>query len=347
METVWFCLLAIVAAVYGILDGYDLGVGILSPFVGRTHQERAAAHATILPVWDGNEVWLIAGGAILFFVFPAAYAAAFAGFYLAFFVLLWLLIPRGLALEMRGHVEHPLWRDFCDGVFFAASLALGLVYGVALGNVLRGVPLDQSGYFFVPFWTVMGLGPRPGVFDWYTVLIGLGGLAVLVVHGGAFLAFRSAEPIRRRALAAMRRGALPAASLVIAAVLVTPWVNPWLLHNYWRHPWAYAVPAAAGLSILAMVVLAWARRALATFIASSLLILLLVASAALSLYPALLVATTDRAYDLTIHNSATTQYGMAVGLIWGAMGLVLASLYSAFAHYLFRRRVSPVEAGHG
>ncbi len=341
METVWFCLLAFVAAMYGILDGYDLGVGILHPFVGRTPEERETVRQTILPVWDGNEVWLIAGGGILFFAFPAAYAAGFAGFYLAFFVLLWLLIPRGLALELREEVPHPLARGFCDGVFFWASTLLSLLFGVALGNVLRGVPLDANGYFFVPFWTILGIGPHPGVFDWYTVLAGFSTLSILMVHGGAFLAARSSGPVRQRALAAAKYASIPAVMLATAFAVLSPVANPVLRHNYIQHPWAWVIPISAGVAGLFMIVLAWRERERGAFIASSAVILLSVVSAAIALYPALLLSTTNRALDLTIYNSSASHYALTVGIVWGAVGLALAIAYSAFAHYRFRGRVPP------
>lgn len=339
METVWFCLLALVAAIYGILDGYDLGVGILYPFVGRTPEERETVRRTILPVWDGNEVWLIAGGGILFFAFPTAYASGFAGFYLAFFVLLWLLIPRGLALELREEVPHPLTRAFCDGVFFWASTLLGLLFGVALGNVLRGVPLEANGYFFVPFWTILGLGPHPGVFDWYTVLAGFSALAILVVHGGAFIAARSTGPVRHRAQTAAKYGSIPAVALGTAWAGLSPVANPVLLRNYLEHPWAYALPAAAEVAGLFMIVLAWRRRERGAFIASTAMILFSVGAAAMALYPALLLSTTSRALDLTIFNSGTSHYALLTGTVWGAIGLMLAAAYSTFAHFRFRGRV--------
>jgi cytochrome d ubiquinol oxidase subunit II len=331
------------AAMYGILDGYDLGVGMLHPFAGRTPEERETVRRTILPVWDGNEVWLIAGGAILFFIFPGAYAAGFAGFYLAFFVLLWLLIPRGLSLELRNEIPHPLARGFCDGVFFWASSSLSLLFGVALGNVLRGVPLDASGYFFVPFWTILGLGPRPGVFDWYTLLAGVSTVALLLVHGGAFLAARSVGPVRDRALAAARYSSIPALLLGTAWAVLSPVANPILLRNYSEHPWAYVLPFAAGVAGLSMVVLAWRKQERALFIATSLMILFSIGAAAMGLYPALLLSTTNRELDLTIFNSGASRYAMAAGLVWGGIGLLLASCYSAFSHYKFRGRVPSFE----
>ncbi len=261
-------------------------------------------------------------------------------FYLAFFVLLWLLIPRGLALELREEIPHPLTRGFCDGVFFWASTLLALLFGVALGNVLRGVPLDGKGYFFVPFWTVMGLGPHPGVFDWYTLLAGFSTLTVLMVHGGAFIATRSGGLVRARALTAAKYASLPAVVFSTAWAALSPIVNPALNRNYLDHPWAYVLPGAAGAAGAAMILLAWREREHGTFIASSAAILLSVGACALALYPRLLPSTLDPAAALTIYNSGTSQYALTTGLIWGAVGLALAVGYSTFAHYRFRGRVS-------
>src|SRR5256885_4657634 len=147
MATVWFCFLALMVTMYVVLDGFDLGVGTLHLFLARTEEEREEATAAIGPVWNGNEVWLIAGGGVLFLAFPTAYASAFSGLYFGLIIVLWLLVGRGLALELRHQIDHPLWHTACDTVFSLASAALALVFGVALGNVVRGVPLDARGYF--------------------------------------------------------------------------------------------------------------------------------------------------------------------------------------------------------
>jgi cytochrome d ubiquinol oxidase subunit II len=330
-------LLAVGAAVYGVLDGYDLGVGILYPFMGNP-EHRSLARETILPVWDGNQVWLIAGGALLFLAFPAAYAAAFGGFYLAFFVLLWLLILRGLSLEMHGHAEDEQWHTFCDIFFFFASTLLAFVYGVALTNVLRGVPLDEKGFFFVPFWTNMRAGRNPGVFDWYTLLGGATGVAVLIVHAGAFLAGKTLGPVRHRALKAARGFAIPMLLLVLASLLVTPVANRTILAHFEHHPAKYLFPIGAGVAAIVAVWTAWTRRERATFAATTVLIVLLVGTAAIALYPTLMIATTDRAYDLTIQNSAASHHGLVVGFIWAVAGLTAVASYSAYAHSRFSGR---------
>jgi cytochrome d ubiquinol oxidase subunit II len=148
--TVWFCLVAIMIAGYVVLDGFDLGAGIIHLFVARTEQERQQVLRSIGPVWDGNEVWLLAAGGTLYFAFPALYAAAFSGFYLALMMVLWLLILRGISIELRSHIESPIWKPFWDLVFGGSSALLALLYGAALGNVVRGVPLDGNGFFFLP-----------------------------------------------------------------------------------------------------------------------------------------------------------------------------------------------------
>src|ERR1700693_1837207 len=166
METIWFCLVAVMIAVYVVLDGFDLGAGIVHLLVSRTDGERRAVLGSIGPVWDGNEVWLLAGGGTLYFAFPALYASGFSGFYLPLMMVLWLLMLRGIALEFRGHVRGPVWTPLCDAVFCGASALLAIFFGAALGNVVRGVPLDASGSFFEPLWTNFRLGSDVGILDW-------------------------------------------------------------------------------------------------------------------------------------------------------------------------------------
>src|SRR5258707_60805 len=153
METLWFCLVAVMITAYVVLDGFDLGAGIVHLLVARSDAERRQVIASIGPVWDGNEVWLIAAGGTLYFAFPALYASSFSGFYLPLMMVLWLLILRGIAIELRTHVDNRLWKSLWDVVFAGASTLLAVFFGAALGNVIRGVPLDHAGDFFLPLWT--------------------------------------------------------------------------------------------------------------------------------------------------------------------------------------------------
>jgi len=199
MATVWFILLGFMLTMYVLLDGFDLGAGAIHLVAARDDAERRMILRAIGPVWDGNEVWLIATGGTLFFTFPLLYASSFSGFYLPLTIVLWLLMLRGLAIELRAHGDNPLWATFWDGLFFLGSALLAFFFGAALGNVVRGVPLDASGYFFAPLWTTFDpRSPVPGILDWYTVLIGLLALAALVLHGAHWIALKTEGALHDR-----------------------------------------------------------------------------------------------------------------------------------------------------
>src|SRR6266545_3200416 len=158
MPTLWFCIVAVMVAAYVVLDGFDLGAGALHLVLGKTDDDRRKIIRSIGPVWDGNEVWLLAAGGTLYFAFPQLYASSFSGFYLPLMMVLWLLILRGIGIEFRAHVHNPLWRSFCDFVFALSSLLLTIFLGAAIGNVIRGVPLNKDGYFFEALWTNFRVG---------------------------------------------------------------------------------------------------------------------------------------------------------------------------------------------
>src|SRR5579883_2265736 len=183
MPTIWYCLVAFMIALYVLLDGFDLGAGIVHLGVARTDAERRAVIGSIAPVWDGNEVWLIAGGGTLFFAFPVLYASSFSGFYLPLMIVLWLLIVRGISIEFRSMVAAPVWSPFWDWTFCLSSILLAVFFGAALGNVVRGVPLNAQGYFFEPLWTNFAFGQNAGILDWYTILTGLAAYFALAIHG--------------------------------------------------------------------------------------------------------------------------------------------------------------------
>ena len=201
MQTVWFCLVAIMIAMYVVLDGFDLGAGAIHLWVAKDDGERQQVIRSIGPVWDGNEVWLLAAGGTLYFAFPALYASGFSGFYLPLMIVLWLLILRGIAVEFRGHLTSAVWLKFWDVVFAGASLLLAVFYGAALGNVVRGVPLNDQGYFFEALWTNFRLGPNTGILDWYTIIVGVAALVTLVLHGALWVALKTEGPVHDRSRA--------------------------------------------------------------------------------------------------------------------------------------------------
>ena len=173
MGLIWFWIVALMLVAYVVLDGFDIGAGIAHFLIARTHQDRDVILRSIGPVWDGNEVWLLAGGGTLYFAFPLLYASSFSGFYLPLMIVLWLLILRGIGIELRSHFGTVVWRGFFDGSFAISSILLAIFLGAALANVIRGVPLNPDGYFFAPLWTNWKVGPNPGILDWYTVIGGL------------------------------------------------------------------------------------------------------------------------------------------------------------------------------
>jgi cytochrome d ubiquinol oxidase subunit II len=330
MATAWFIFLALMIAIYVVLDGFDLGVGALHRVLARNDRERDEATATIGPVWDGNEVWLIAGGGVLFLAFPKAYAAAFSGLYLGLILVLWLLVGRGLGIELRHQLDNQLWRSAWDTVFWLSSAALALVFGVALGNVVRGVPLGPGGYFHLPLFQIL---------NWYALLVGVFGLVVLTAHGAAFLAVRVAGALGERAARLARR--LWWGELVLAAALAWPTyhVRNQMITTFGDHPWRLVFPALAIGALAAMFVWQRAGTWLRAFGASSAFIVGLLTTMAAGLYPYVLPARQGHPFGLTVHNAASGEHALKVALFWWPVGIALAAVYFAFAYrMLFRQR---------
>jgi len=335
METFWYGAVTLMLAMYVVLDGYDFGVGIAYLFVARTESERRMAAATISPAMSGNEVWLIAGGGVLFLAFPRAYAAGFSGFYLALMIVLWLLIGRGLAFELRSHLDHPLWRRLCDVAFAWASLLLAIVFGAALGNLIRGVPLNADGYFFVAFWTDFHTSPDPGILDWFTLLMGLTSAVILTWHGANYLAMRTTGELQTKARAVATWSGYGTAVLVALVLSAVSVVQPGFRLNYDTHPIGYGLPLIGVTALAAGIIFRTHNRDVVVFSSSSLLLLGLLAGTAWGSYPNILIATTDPSHSLTITNASAGPYGLQVAVWWFTIGLALVVTYQASIHRLF------------
>lgn len=346
MGSVWFWLVASMLALYVVLDGFDLGVGALHFFVGRTHGEREMALRAIGPVWDGNEVWLVAGGGTLYFAFPLLYASAFSGFYLPLTMVLWLLILRGIAVELRTHFDVAIWQDFYDGLFSLASALLAFFLGVALANVVRGVPAGADHYFFLPLWTNFRPGSDPGILDWYTVLDGLLALAALAEHGALYLALKTEGKVRERARRAAKRLWLPVAGLTVLSLAATIDVHPQSAANYLGHPAGLIIPGLVAVGLGAMLAGVMRGADGRSFAASTVYLTAMMVGAAFALYPTLLPSTVDAANDITIANAEAGPYGLAVGMIWWGFGMALAVAYFVFVYWMFRGRVRIEEIGN-
>jgi cytochrome d ubiquinol oxidase subunit II len=340
METLWFVIVALMIAAYVVLDGFDLGAGALHLWLAKTSAERKAVLASIGPVWDGNEVCLLAAGGTLFFAFPGLYASSFSGFYLPLMMVLWLLILRGIAIEFRNHIASPPWMVFWDTVFSGASMLLAIFFGAALGNVVRGVPLDANGSFFLPLWTNFSPGRDAGILDWYTVLVAVAALLFLAHHGALWIALKTEGALEQRA----KRAAARLWWGVLAAAIVVTWASfglqPHLAESFGTRPWGYLLPvlAAAGLLLMRF----WKGRA--AFYASCALIAAMLASAAFGMYPYVLPSNADPALSLTIQNTAASPYGLGVGLVWFIPGITLAAIYFIYTYRSFAGKVPVADA---
>ena len=346
METVWFIIVAVMIAAYVVLDGFDLGAGIIYLIVGKTSEDRRKVLRSIGPVWDGNEVWLLAAGGTLYFAYPQLYASAFSGFYLPLMMVLWLLMLRGIGIELRAHMNNPVWQGFFDVIFSVSSALLAIFFGAALGNVIRGVPLGADGYFFEALWTDFRLGPHPGILDWYTVMAGGVALVTLTAHGALYVTLKTDGDLGQRA----RRLTIAVwpvqLALTLISLLATWFVRPSIKENYLTYPIGFLIPILVFGSLVLMLV--WTRRGkeLAAFLASCIYITGMLVGAVFALYPVVLPASTDPAYNLTIHNAAAAHHGLTVGLIWWTLGMILSVGYFVYVYRMFRGKVQLEGGGY-
>jgi cytochrome d ubiquinol oxidase subunit II len=339
MGSIWFCLVTFLIAGYVVLDGLDIGAGILHLWIARGESERQTVLQTIGPVWSGNEVWLLAAGGTLYFAFPALYASSFSGFYLPLMMVLWLLIVRGIALEFRGHLGGPLWPPFWDACFTLASLLLAVLYGAALGNVVRGVPLDEHGRFFEPLWTNFRPAGQAGILDWYTIFVGIVAVATLTMHGALWIACKTEGALNRRARRWASRLWWVVAVLVIGITITSFRLVPMLMLRFDSRPWGSVFPVIAIAGLLAARWCTRLERDTAAFAMSCLFVSGLLASAAFSLFPNVLRSITNPAYSLTIANAKAADYGLRMGLVWWPIGMGLAVCYTVIAYRSFAGKV--------
>jgi cytochrome d ubiquinol oxidase subunit II len=340
MEIVWFLLVAFMLVAYVVLDGFDLGVGAIYKWVARTPSERAAVRRTIGPVWDANEVWLLAAGGTLYFAFPQLYASSFSGFYLPLMMVLWLLIGRALGLELRGHLGEDLFAEACDTIFMVSSLLLAVFLGAALGNVVRGVPIEADGYFFLPMWTDFRTGVKPGVLDWYTVLCGVVALVALATHGAHFLLIKTEGHtdggVRVRARGISRWGGRLLALLTLISLGATVMVRPTVFENFRTHPVGLLIPLAVVAGLVTMELAGRRGRERIAFAGSVMYLAAMLGGAAFALFPVLLPCSSDPARSLTITSAATGAHAMRVALTWWLVALAMVAAIFTYLYRTFR-----------
>jgi len=340
METLWFMVIAFMLAMYVVLDGFDLGAGIIHLFAGRSEQERLTILQAIGPVWDGNEVWLLAAGGSLYLAFPLLYASSFSGFYLPLMIVLWLLMLRGLGIEFRHAIRHSLWIRFWDFTFCLASILLAIFFGAALGNVIRGVPLNQDGYFFEPLWTTFTIVPDAGILDWFTVVMGLVAFFTLTAHGGNYVAMKTEGEIQHRARSIVSMAWWGVVLSSIVALIAASSIRPQIWNNYSEYPWGYIFPLMGLGGAVGMFYENRKKHDLFAFLSSSVFIVGMLASTAFGLYPFVLPASTDPKFSLTIQNTAAQHYGLSVGFTWWVFGMILTAGYFVYVYRSFHGKAS-------
>ena len=344
MAEVWFAIAAMMLAAYVVLDGFDFGAGALHLFVAKSDRERRQVLAAIGPFWDGNEVWLLATGGALFVAFPRVLASGLSGFYFAIFLVLWMLILRGISIEFRSHVDHPLWRAAWDTVFASASTLLPVLFGAALGNLVRGLPLDSAGWFSLPLFTDLTAKTPVGMLDWYTIFAGLFALMALGGHGATFLLWKSDGPVHERSRRAA--GRLYGAVVVLWPLLtVATWlVNAPMLAALPGRPLAWLSLLLAVGGLIAVGLGLRGDRPLRAFLGSCAFLAGMLAATAACVFPVMLRAIGDDSASLTAYNASVPVASLATAIRWWAIGFPLAVAYFVI---LFRLHRGKVVAPHG
>jgi cytochrome d ubiquinol oxidase subunit II len=347
MVELWFGFLCLTLALFAVLDGWNIGAGALHLIAGRSAPERREIVAALGPLWSWHEVWLVAFGGTFLLAFPAVMATAFAGFYLALWLVLWSLILRGMSLEVGGHSNDPLWQTWWDFVFAVSSVLLAVLFGVALGNVIRGVPLDQTGEFSMSLFTHFGVRGRVGILDWYTLSVAAFTTVLLAAHGAAYLRLKTTGQVRDRSERLARR----LWSLVFLLFLLVS-AETWIVR-----PALYAVMLqrpAAWLAIAVALAGAWALftglRGTAesrAFAGSCAVIVGLLAGAAAGLFPVMLHSTLGSEHSITAYGGAAPVHGLAMALVWWPLAFVLAVTYFIVITRNYRGKVGPARDTQG
>jgi cytochrome d ubiquinol oxidase subunit II len=336
LQITWFVLIVVLIAGYAVLDGFDLGVGFWH-LLSRGDRERRILLNAIGPVWDGNEVWLLTGGGAIFAAFPPVYATVFSGLYLALMLVLTGLIFRAVSLEFRSKVESPRWRAAWDVAFSVGSIIPALLFGVAVGNIMRGLALDGSGNHTGTFLDL--LNP-------YSLVTGLTGLAMMATHGALYLVIKTEGELALRARRWAAMAGIPYIALFLALTAWTFLGHPRLLANHLAFPVLFVLPVLALAGMVGALLALRARRDVMAFLASCVSTVALLATAAASLFPHMVPSLGDPSLGLTIYNSSSSQRTLTVMLVLAAVGVPVVLGYTAWAYRTFRGKVELDDASY-
>ena len=329
LQILWFVLIAVLWAGYFLLEGFDFGVGMLLPFLPADESERGTMLESIGPVWDGNEVWLIVAGGATFAAFPSWYASMFSGFYLALLLVLVFLIIRVVSFEWRSKSKSPRWRAVWTWANAVGSFGASLIWGIGLSNLLYGVPLDSNGNYTGTFWDL---------FSAYTVFAGIAVVLFFVFHGAVFLTLKTTGDLLVRATRAAHLLAVPAAAVAAAFMI---WTVVVAVDRNDKSVFPPVLPAVLGIAAVALAVaFVFQGRMGRAFAATGLGVILLVATLFTSLYPRVMVSSTNFAYSLTVENASSAHYTLAVMTVVAVLVLPVVLLYQGWTYHVFRGRLT-------
>jgi len=328
MIATWYALVSLMLIVYVILDGRNFGAGMLHLVVARTPEERRQVVAAIGPLWTWHEVWLVGFGGTLVAVFPRLMASAFAGYYLALFLILWCLILRGISIEVGGHINDRLWQGFWDFVFVSSNFLLAILFGAAAGNLARGVPLDANGNFSMAFFTDFGVRGYVGLLDWYTVSIAIFATVILAAHGATYLTLKTDGPVHDRS-ATWAKYLWAASAPLFLAISVESWevVRPDLVGHAIHNPFCWLGVLIVVVSVIALASGISAHRETRAFVGSNALLVGLLVTGAAAIFPVMLYSTLAPENSLTAYAVAASRNSLLLATIWWPVGFALALTY--------------------
>jgi len=346
MVALWFAVLCLMIVFFVVLDGWDFGAGVLHYLVARNADERRMVIAALGPLWSWHEVWLVGTGGVLFVAFPRVLAAAFPAYYLALFLVLWTLLLRGLALEFRSHLDNPMWQSFWDVVFAGSSASLAILFGAAVGNVMRGMPITPDTALTLPLFTNFGVRGKVGILDWYTISTAVFALVCLTAHGASYLTMKTSGEVYARSRK-MASWLWVATFLLLSLVTVeTTSVRPELFSGMLARPlaWVALLVAGSGLTAIVTGLLGGAERR--TFLGGCALIVGLLGTAAASLFPVMLHSTLAPEYSITAWNGSSDPSSLRVAAFWWPFAFLFAIGYFVFVGKHYGGRVEETSDSH-
>ncbi len=340
MIAAWYVVVSFMLITYVVLDGRNFGAGMLHWLVAKTPGERRQVVAAIGPLWSWHEVWLVGFGGTLVAVFPRLMATAFAGYYLALFLILWSLVLRGVSLEVGGHINDRLWQGFWDFVFVCSNVLLAVLFGAAAGNVARGVPVDSHGRFSMAFFTDFKVRGQVGLLDWYTVSIAIFAVVILAAHGATYLTLKTEGPVHDRS----RQWSTYLWTAVVplfVAISVESWVvRPEVPGQAKSNPFCWVGLLVVVMSAATLASGLLAHRELRAFVGSNLLLVGLLATGGAAIFPVMLHSTLAPENSLTAHAVAASPNALLLAVMWWPVGLALAAAYFVFISRRYAGRVS-------